>query len=214
MPLKPSPQRTVAFFDGQNLFRSAQEAFQYHYPNYDPIALATRICQDRGWHLAQVRFYTGVPTPSQNEFWYRFWTAKLGTLGHRGVHVFSRNLRSRMKTIKLPDGKKLKVPVTEEKGIDVRIAIDVMRMAHHQAYDVALIFSQDQDLSEVADEIRVIAKEQNRWMKVASAFPKGNNTTRTPGIQKTDWIPIDRETYDACLDPRDYRPKKTVPKKP
>ena len=25
------------------------------------------------------------------------------------------------------------------------------------------------------------------------------------GIDKTDWVPIDRATYDACLDRRDYR---------
>jgi hypothetical protein len=27
------------------------------------------------------------------------------------------------------------------------------------------------------------------------------------GINGTDWIKIDRATYDACLDARDYRPK-------
>ena len=27
------------------------------------------------------------------------------------------------------------------------------------------------------------------------------------GVDKTDWIPIDRATYDACVDPRDYRPR-------
>lgn len=27
------------------------------------------------------------------------------------------------------------------------------------------------------------------------------------GINKTDWVKIDRATYDQCLDPRDYRPK-------
>jgi hypothetical protein len=33
----------------------------------------------------------------------------------------------------------------------------------------------------------------------------------TRGIDRTDWIQVDRETYDACLDPRDYRPKRTRP---
>ena len=27
------------------------------------------------------------------------------------------------------------------------------------------------------------------------------------GIDKTDWIRIDRATYDACLDRRNYRPR-------
>jgi uncharacterized LabA/DUF88 family protein len=40
------------------------------------------------------------------------------------------------------------VLVGEEKGMDVRLAVDVVRMAREKLYDVALIFSQDQDLSE------------------------------------------------------------------
>lgn len=81
----------------------------------------------------------------------------------------------------------------------------MIRLAHSREYDVAVIFSQDQDLSEVADEVRVIAKEQNRWIKVASAFPVSPVVTRARGINKTDWIRIDRTTYDTCIDSRDYR---------
>ena len=90
-----------------------------------------------------------------------------------------------------------------------KIAIDVIRMAHSRDYDVAVIFSQDQDLSEVADEVRIIAKEQNRWIKVASAFPVSPAVGKTRGINKTDWIRIDRAIYDSCIDPRDYRSMKT-----
>ena len=93
--------------------------------------------------------------------------------------------------------------VPGEKGIDVRIAIDVIRMAHKRLYDVALVFSQDQDLSEVADEIKEIAREQDRWIKMASSFPR--NQARPRGINKTDWIPFDKTLYDNCIDPRDYR---------
>jgi hypothetical protein len=87
----------------------------------------------------------------------------------------------------------------------------VVRLAHHQQYDVALVFSQDQDLSEVAEEVRTIAREQDRWLKIASAFPLSPTSRNRRGINKTDWIPIDRATYDSCLDRRDYRPPKTKP---
>jgi hypothetical protein len=107
----------------------------------------------------------------------------------------------------MPDGTAQSVLVGEEKGIDVRIAIDIIRMAHRQECDVALVFSQDQDLSEVAKEIRQIAGEQDRWIKIASAFPLSPTSRNRRGIDKTDWIPIDRATYDSCLDPRDHRPK-------
>jgi len=129
-------------------------------------------------------------------------------MGRQGIHVFSRSLRYRNKTVKLPDGSLHTFLTGEEKGIDVRIALDVISLAHKKAYDVALILSQDQDLSEVAGEIRAIAREQGRWIKIASAFPFSPTTRNRLGIQKTDWIKIDRATYDACLDRRDYRPKK------
>ena len=58
----------------------------------------------------------------------------------------------------------------EEKGVDVRFALDVIRLANQQAYDVGVIFNQD--LTEVADEIRSIARMQARWIKLASAFPR------------------------------------------
>lgn len=127
-------------------------------------------------------------------------------MGRQGVQVFSRSLRYRNRIVKLPDGTTHTFLSGEEKGIDVRIALDIIRMAHRGEYDVAVIFSQDQDLSEVAEEIRAIAREQNRWIKVASAFPFSPTTRNRRGIDKTDWIQIDRGTYDNCLDRRDYRP--------
>jgi hypothetical protein len=91
-------------------------------------------------------------------------------------------------------------------GVDVRMALDIIRLAHENKYDVALLFCRDQDLSEVADEIRIMAAEKKRWIKVASAFPC-SPAYKVRGINRTDWIKIDRATYDACLDTRDYRPK-------
>ncbi len=48
VPAEPLVKRAVAFFDGQNLFHAAKEAFGHRFPNYDPPALAKRICQERG----------------------------------------------------------------------------------------------------------------------------------------------------------------------
>ena len=211
MPSEPAVKRTVAFVDGQNLFHSAREAFGYTFPNYDPLILATRVCQGRGWTLQQVRFYTGVPDATDDPSWNSFWVSKMGAMGHRGIHVYSRSLRYRNKTVTLPSGGTHSFLIAEEKGIDVRIALDVIRLAHRREFDVALVFSQDQDLSEVADEIRVIAREQSRWIKIACAFPFSPTVRNRRGINGTDWIRIDRATYDACLDPKDYRAKRTKP---
>ena len=208
MPPEPASKRTIVFIDGQNLFHSARESFGYAYPNYDVRALAEALCRARDWDLVEVRFYTGVPHAADDAYWNTFWAGKLGVMGRQGVRVFSRSLRYRNKKLKLPDGTLHTFLTGEEKGIDVRIALDVIRLAHRKSYDVALLLSQDQDLSEVAEEIRAIAREQERWVKIASAFPFSPTSRNRGGIQRTDWIRIDRATYDACLDRRDYRPKR------
>jgi uncharacterized LabA/DUF88 family protein len=205
MPTEPSVKRAIAFFDGQNLYHAAKAAFGHTFPNYDPVKLAMAVCQSRGWQLEAVRFYTGVPDRADDPRWNQFWAAKFLHMSRQNVHVFSRPLRYRNQRVRLQDGSEYTFMAAEEKGIDVRIAIDVIREAHHRDYDVAVIFSQDQDLSEVAEEVRVIAREQARWIKVASAFPVSPVIPKQRGIDKTDWIPIDRALYDACLDPRDYR---------
>ncbi|HUI41473.1 MAG TPA: hypothetical protein VL523_05855 [Terriglobia bacterium] len=78
-------------------------------------------------------------------------------------------------------------------------------MARENVYDVAVIFSQDHDLSEAADEVKAISVQQGRWIKVACAFPLSPTTDNRRGINQTEWITIDRATYDTCLDPIDYR---------
>lgn len=184
-----------------------KHAFGYRWPNYDPLALATSICVSHGWDLRETCFYTGLPSVADDAFWNHFWTAKLAVMGTRKIRTYSRHLKYRNQTVELPDGGTTTVLVGQEKGIDIRIALDVVRMAREQSFDVALIFSQDQDLSEVADEVRSISRQQNRWIKVACAFPISPTYTNTRGINNTDWVRFDRTVYDACLDPNNYRPK-------
>ena len=163
---EPGSKRAIAFFDGQNLFHGARQAFGYSYPNYDPAKLALAVCTLRGWKLQQSRFYTGLPSRILSPKWYWFWRRKLRAAARAGVHVYSRPLRYRKEVA--TNG--VVVQVAEEKGIDVRIAIDVLSCAIRGQCDGALVFSQDQDLSEVADEIRVVARERGCWLKIASAF--------------------------------------------
>jgi len=64
------------------------------------------------------------------------------------------------------------------------------------------------DKSAKSGPTRKIASSQSRWLKIASAFPISPTSRNTRGINKTDWIKIDRRLYDSCLDANDYRPKK------
>lgn len=207
MPDPPDIKRAVAFFDGQNLFHHAKTAFGHTHPNYDPVNLTAAIAYSRGWTTSQVRFYTGVPDRAKDPRWHAYWSLRLAALRRRGVHVTSRRLHYHPETIVLNDGSTTTIDVPREKGIDLRLGLDVVRMARTDELDVALIFSQDQDLAEVAAEIRAISQATGRWIKVACAFPDSPTASSARGINDTDWIRIRRADYDACLDPRDYRPK-------
>jgi len=206
--VEPALKRAVAFVDGQNLFYAAKEAFGYQYPNYDILKLAQLVCKSKAWNLVKTQFYTGVPDLGDDPTKNWFWNAKLAAMGRQGIVVYSRALRYRNKTVRLPDGSIHSFLHGEEKGIDVRIALDVIGMAVRNEYDVALVFSQDQDLSEVADEIRVIARQQGRWIRIACAYPVSPTRRNSRGINGSDWIGIDRKLYDYCIDPKDYRPPK------
>ncbi len=201
MPPEPASKRAIAFIDGQNLFYAAKYAFGYTFPNYDAAALADAVCRTSGWTLSRVHFYAGIPSVQDDPFWNHFWSAKLAVMGTRGVVTFSRHLKYRNQTVPLPDGTTTTVLVGQEKGVDVRLALDIVRLGPEGAYDVAVLFSQDQDLSEV----RAISIAQQRWIKIASAFPVSPTYSNIRGVNKTDWGRFDRALYDRCLDRTDYR---------
>jgi len=206
---EPAPviRNAIAFIDGQNLYRHAKDAFGHHHPNYDPVKLHREVCRINGWRPTLVRFYTGVPDPSHNELWSGYWSARVLSLKRAGVHVTTRRVRYDQQTV-VTDGREHETITTaQEKGIDVRIALDVVRLARLRQYDVCVIYSQDNDLGELVDEVREIAAEQGRWIKLVSAFPSSPTASCSRGINRTDWFKIEREVYDACLDARDYRPK-------
>ena len=117
-----------------------------------------------------------------------------------GHGAFLHALRYRNPRIALPKGSVHTFLVVEEKGIDVRVGLDIIPRARRTEYDIALVFSQDQDLSEAAEEIRVVADEQNRWIIVVSSYPVRPTVRNRRCIDKTDWSPIDRALYDACTD--------------
>lgn len=204
---------SMAFFDVQNLFRHAKTAFQgetedgYHHPNFDPKKLHDKVARELGYCPNLTRFYTGVPPQSKSEMWSGYWNNRVMALQRMGVFVETRKLRYHNE--ELENGTVRKVP--QEKGIDIRIALDLMKCARKKEFDAAIIFSQDQDLSEAVAEVKDIAIEQGRKIKIISAFPESQVATARRGINKTDWYQFNKAFYDTCLDPKDYRPIKFQP---
>ncbi|NQU65651.1 MAG: NYN domain-containing protein [SAR324 cluster bacterium] len=226
--------RAIAFIDGQNLFFSVKAMFGYSHPNYDILALSKAICEEEEWELTEVRFYTGIPHKSDIPKWHDFWVRKLRSARMQGVVVYKRDIRKRIGNVDVvlsklfsdrewhqnienrPESVSYEYPVYAEKGIDVRLAIDSIRLAMKNEYDVAVFLSQDQDLSEAVKEIKLIGCEQNRQIIIACAFPKSETVSEQTssdtvrgvrGNNGTKWIPFDKDLYDHCIDIRDYRSK-------
>ena len=206
--VEPTEKRVIAFVDGQNLFNHVKSAFGYDYPNYDVQLLALAICKQKtNWNLKNVKFFTGIPVQNKDSRRFGFWTNKLAAMGRRGITVYSRKLVYRQKTITVPGFGDHSFEDIQEKGIDVRLSLEVLHAAQKNEFDVGLIFSQDQDLSEIVPLIDLLVASQKRWIKIASAYPTSLSASSQQGIANTIQCPFDQTLYDACIDPRDYRPK-------
>lgn len=197
--------RGLVLFDGQNLYHLARKAWgsqppspasPYAWPSYDVEKLAqTLVARIPGRVLSEIRFYTGVPNPNAGaaqKFWHGFWTNKLRQLRSRGVHVYRGQINIG----------------GQEKGVDISLAIDLVQATHEQRYEVAIIVSQDTDFGPAVRLAKTIAQSQNRQLAYESAFPVGPGSLSQRGVPGTLWVPINQATYDACLDPTDYRPKR------
>ena len=186
---------TIVFFDGQNIYRSALSAWRtdasdtyvYTWPSYDVEKLATAVTsKTKGRKITQIRFYTGVPTSFQNSRWNRFWVEKIKHLESQGIEVYRGKISAH----------------NHEKGVDVKLAIDLIRLTYEKKYELAIIFSQDRDFEPAINLAREIAGDQSRQLMFESHFIIGDSSRGIPG---TTWLPIDKTTYDACSDPNDYR---------
>ena len=192
--------RSVVFVDGQNLYHLAKDAWHqpgqvddYYYPSYDVEKLAIQLVnKTAGRALNHIRFYTGVPNPTLGQtqrFWHGFWSKKLRFLRSRGVFVYKGRINA----------------AEREKGVDVSIAIDLIKLTYEQQYDVAIIVSQDWDFGPAVRLARQIAIDQGRRLTFESCFPHGPGSASNRGIPGTTWVRIDQQLYDSCIDYADYR---------
>ena len=162
----------------------------YSYPSFDVEELALQlVAKQSNCSLEQIRFYTGVPSLSLKPFWHKFWTNKLRYLRNNGVKVQTGHISSG----------------GHEKGVDVSIAIDLIKLTYERRYEVVNIVSSDQDFGPAIRLAKQIAKDQGRNLEFYSSQPTERGRFNNRGIAGTQWIKIDKNLYDACIDPKDYR---------
>lgn len=86
-----------------------------------------------------------------------------------------------------------------EKGIDVAIAVDMIRLAMSGYLDAAILFSSDNDLTHA---IEVLAAMPQRHVEVAAW--SGAHRIRFPGTQQPWCHHLTEADYAAVRDTHDY----------
>ena len=207
--------RVCAFIDGQNLYRSALNAYgpSHRTPRYDVLALAEKVAElEELGEVTDVMFYTGIHStkkPALREFWVKKLAAMGRQVGANGarVHPYARQLQYTREERVREDGTVEEWFAGHEKGIDVKMALDMVRMARTGQHDVCVVFSQDADFSEAITEARLIAAEHGRSLDMVCAFPVAPpGGARTRGIPGTRHVGIPKDVYELALDRRNYWP--------
>lgn len=200
----PPADRVIVFVDYQNLYATARTIFGHHSDppqqgHVWPLALGELIAarRSRPSVLREVRVYRGLPDSEKQPTLHAVNSRQtLVWTGDRRVTVFNRPLRY---PSDWPVGKPM------EKGIDVALAVDLVRLAHQGAYDTAVVFSRDTDLMpalEAVNEMRIpkVHIEVATW--------KGAGRLRFSSTNLPWCHMLDQDDYQAVQDTTDYlRPK-------
>lgn len=167
-----SSMRVMIFIDGSNLFRAAR-AYREGY-KVDLALLRDKLAKGRT--LARSYYYCSIgnpPRPEQLKFQEK--------LSYLHFEVVS-------KTLKIRTATKEKI----EKGVDVALVTDMLRLAYNNAYDVAILVSGDNDFLQAVDDV----KRAGKRVEVASfGFAIG----RELKMKADDYVPLEQIAEEIQL---------------
>ena len=146
--------KLMLFIDSQNVYHRARDSFHPGTTDHtdgqiDPWAIAERIASRGGpggeaVEVVGVRVYTGYHTPERNPKAYASYRRQRAFWERQGCTVVARPVRY----LGLDDVR------GSEKGIDVALAVDYVRMAIQRRFEIGVIFSADNDLAPALESVR------------------------------------------------------------
>lgn len=214
---RPTPLRIIVFIDGQNLYNDCRRTFGKGEAH--PHLLAQELCSARfgeDRQLVQVRFYTGIHSPNRNPRSNAYMNRRLGAMKARGIWTFARPLKYSLQWVKNKEGPPEFVEIMQgrEKGVDVRLALDLFRLAVEGKYDIAVLASTDTDLDEAVRDVLRLRQTMGRWLAVENAVcvgpvdPDGSLGRRRPPYKRLSsasrLLHIDQKLFDRIRDDTDY----------
>ena len=137
-------KRVMVFIDGSNMYHNLKACAARHDIDYGKFA--QKLCGTQR-ELIRTYYYNVQLNQAANPESYQA-QQKFLTWLHRTSDLEVRLGRQQRKT----NG------TWEEKGVDVKIAVDMLTKAYKNQYDVAILISGDSDLTEVVHEVKEQAK--------------------------------------------------------
>ena len=197
-----TPLRLALFIDAQNAYRRVRAAF---FPSpqsgrdgqFDPMELGRLIASRGGPNgtlcaLTDVRIYSGRPDANRDSRTYAAHNRQTQRWISDGATVITRSLRYPRTWPQEP---------AQEKGIDVALAVDFVKLAINGAYDVGVIMSTDTDMLPALEVVRNHDPGQVH-VAVAAWGTQGNHQRlRLPGLW-CHWL--NQADYHAVADTTKY----------
>jgi len=210
-------KKAIVFIDGNNWYHNSRQVVDTKYISF--TKLANFICDHYKYELLQIRYYNSIPDISENELKYYQHMEFLSRLEKEGIKVFKRKLQKNSNKDALNERgmivdslilcEKCKPIVKEncinclgnvskkEKGIDVKIAVDMIRKCLIESEcDVCILVSGDADFIPAILTIR----DANKEVITSSVFPGYSNELRSG---KFRYFPLTKSNLNKyCM--KDY----------
>ena len=147
--------RAIVFIDGNNFYYklkdfTSEKTEVLKLLDFDYQGFAKNLVKDN--NLVEIRYYVGAikrqngTNKAKSERLYADQQKLIGKLQQQSIPVVLGNL------IQHPDKS------FHEKGVDVRIAVEMIRFAREDKYDIAYLLSSDTDLVPAVEEVRSFNK--------------------------------------------------------
>lgn len=207
-------EKAILFIDANNWYHNVKNWFTPS--DIDIIKIKELIEKEKNLKIIDIRWYTSMPNRQDNELIYKRQRSFLGHLQKQDVKIITRKLqklstkelkKKRQELLQSWDLCKICKPIVEEsfldiadhnqkeKGIDVWIAIDMVKEVIQNKLDICVLLSGDADFVPAFNLIKEIGKET-----LSVSVPRGySNELR----QKFPYLILKKETLNKCL--KDYK---------
>lgn len=199
-----SKPTAIVWIDGQNLFHRVKTLFGRQIPDFDIRKLSQALCNQMGWQVKEINFYSGIPPEKESPYWSKFWKQKLANLSSQSgvpVNTFTPDLHYRNEWTRRNDGHWQLYRCPHEKGIDVRLALDMLSSTFERKSDCMILLSEDSDLQQAVERCHAIACGQFRKITIANAFPHDPSAQhQRRALKNTVPLRFDKSFYEQYID--------------